>query len=123
MLVVALSAYALGVGRDEAKEPTVRSGIRGIVIYGSCVSGNLPPCVTNPVAATLIVRRVSDSRIASKFRSLSDGSFRIPLDPGSYTIESGPSDEVPGELTTAYRIVVPSDRFIHLRIIFRSSML
>ena len=117
VLVVGLGAYALGLGRDGSNRQDPRSGIRGTVEYGVCA--NFKPCVIGPTSATVIVRRDSDSTIARKFRSPPDGSFRVPLHPGRYSIESGPSEEVPGQLAERH-VVVPRNRFIQLRIIFTS---
>ncbi len=117
VLVMALGAYALGAGRDGPDQQDPQSGIRGIVEFGACPNFN--PCVVKPTSATLIVRRDSDSTIARKFRSLSDGSFRIPLDPGRYRIEGGPGEETPGQLAQRH-IVVPRNRYIELRLVFTS---
>lgn len=118
ILVLAVGAYALGLGRDETNQPVPRSGIRGVVEYGTCP----PPsfrCMIKPTSATVVVRRDSDGAIARQFRPPPDGSFREPLQPGRYTIESGPRDEVPGRLDEQ-PIIVPRHRFIRVRIIFRS---
>jgi hypothetical protein len=120
LLVMALGAYALGLGRDGPSQQEPRSGIRGIVEYYGCADSAVGPCVLRPTSATVIVRRDSDSTIARRFRSQPDGSFRIPLHPGRYRLESGPFEEVPGQLAERH-IIVPRNRYIDLRIVFTSS--
>ena len=92
-LLLGLAAVALSAcGTQPAKAGT---GLQGTVtIAPTCpvqrVGG--PACVA-PLAATISVRNTSGQEV-SRFRSASDGTFKLDLAPGTYTlvgISSGPA--------------------------------
>ena len=70
------------------------TGLQGTVTIGpTCPVERVgaPPCVA-PLAATISVRNASDQEV-TRFRSASDGTFKVDLAAGTYTligISSGP---------------------------------
>jgi hypothetical protein len=68
------------------------SGIEGRVTIGpQCPVEQMgSPCPDAPYAALITVTRDGDT--VEQTRSNSDGTFRIPLDPGTYSVVAGPVD-------------------------------
>ena len=92
-LAFSLASLALvACGTQPAKAGT---GLQGTVtIAPTCPVERLgaPPCVA-PLAATISVRSTT-GREVTRFRSASDGTFKLNLAPGTYTlvgISSGPA--------------------------------
>jgi hypothetical protein len=69
------------------------SGIEGRVTIGpQCpVMQEGSPCPDAPYVAT--VRVLLDGDVVATGRSAQDGSFRIPVAPGEYTVDAAPPDE------------------------------
>jgi hypothetical protein len=92
-LLLGLAALALAAcGTQPARAGT---GLRGTVtIAPTCPVERVgaPPCVA-PLAATISVRNASGQEI-TRFRSGADGTFKVDLAAGTYTlvgISSGPA--------------------------------
>jgi hypothetical protein len=70
------------------------AGISGRVVAGpTCPVETLPPdpkCAPAPVAARVRVTRRSDHHLVAQPRTRSDGSFRIRLRPGRYSVTARP---------------------------------
>lgn len=102
-----LVVLAVGCGGDAAGGAT--GGIQGRVTIGpQCpVAQQGSPCPDAPYAAT--VQIIVDGEVVASGRSGDDGAFRIPVEPGTYTVHGVPLDEngiasaqdVPGVRVTA----------------------
>jgi hypothetical protein len=95
---VVAALVVLGACSSGARAPD--SGIRGAAVYGpTCPVQRVgaPPC-ERPYSGVIVVER-GGKRVAST-RSDSNGSFRIPLQPGTYTVTS---------TTTGFPFVKPID--------------
>jgi hypothetical protein len=68
------------------------SGIEGRVTIGpQCPVEQMgSPCPDAPYEALITVTREGDA--VEQMRSNTDGTFRIPLDPGTYSVVAGPVD-------------------------------
>jgi hypothetical protein len=87
LLAMALSACGRGgpSGTDRA------SGIEGRVTIGPTCPVERPdsPCPDAPIVAT--IRVLSGSDVVATGRSASDGTFRIDVQPGTYTVAAEPT--------------------------------
>ncbi len=64
-----------------------RAGLQGMVTAGpTCPVERVgaPPCVA-PLAATIVVKTAAGVEV-TRFRSAADGTFRVDLAPGTYTL-------------------------------------
>jgi hypothetical protein len=92
LLILALSAC----GTDALLGPSAPQGIEGVVLIGpQCPVVSLhEPCPDLPYEATIDVRvRGGDS--VARVRSDADGTFRIGLRPGAYTLRPESGDPFP----------------------------
>ncbi len=87
-LAVALLALVVGACANKTAGGSGSSGIQGHVVIGpTCpveIAGS--PCPPAPFAAKITVKR--DGNVVRTFETGTDGRFRIPLEPGTYTIEA-----------------------------------
>jgi hypothetical protein len=90
-LALLLVVLAVGCGGDAADGGT--AGIQGRVTIGpQCpVVQEGSPCPDAPYAAT--VQIIADGVVVASARSGDDGTFRIPVEPGTYTVHGVPPDE------------------------------
>ena len=121
VLAVVLTAFGLGVGldRNRSSENDATAGLRGVVLLSGCVTADNDSCSSEPIAATQIVRRWTNSRFVKKFRSNSDGSFRVGLRPGRYFIERAPGQDTGGGLLSPKAVVVPMSGFAYVKIVYQ----
>jgi hypothetical protein len=118
LVLVALSGCARGSGTGDAS-----SGIEGRVTIGPTCPVERPdsPCPDAGYAAT--IRVMSGSDVVATGRSGSDGSFRISVAPGTFTIEADPlsgdgithAAPIPG-------VVVHDGAFTHVDVSFDSGI-
>lgn len=96
LLVVGLLALAVGCGSADLLGPDAPQGIDGLVLIGpQCpVQSVENPCPDLPYAATIEVRVQGGGSVTS-IRSGSDGTFRVGLRPGSYTLAPESGDPFP----------------------------
>lgn len=119
--LAALGTYGLGWNQDDGA-PAVKSGLWGVVLFVDCVTADSDSCVREPVAGTQRVLRQSDERLVKDFRSNSNGSYRVALQPGRYIVtglSGGFGGEISGSVKPLY-VVVSKSRFKYQRIIYRS---
>ena len=88
--VLLLLAATVACGTGSAGDSD--SGIEGRVTIGpQCPVEQMgSPCPDAPYEALITVTREGDT--VEQTRSNTDGTFRIPLDPGTYSIVAGPVD-------------------------------
>jgi hypothetical protein len=89
-----LVVLAVGCGGDAGGGATGGpAGIWGRVTIGpQCpVVQEGSPCPDAPYAAT--VQIIADGEVVASGRSGEDGTFRIPVEPGTYTVHGVPLDE------------------------------
>ena len=95
LLALAASFVALLFGAQAAAtKPKVDSGIRGEATAGpTCPVERYPPdpqCKDRPYQATVKVRRKRTGAFVKKFTAHSDGTFKVRLKPGTYTLQPQP---------------------------------
>ncbi len=87
-LAVAVLALVVGACANKTGTGSGSTGIQGEVVIGpTCpveIAGS--PCPPAPLAAKITVKR--DGNVVATLKTGSDGRFRIPLEPGTYTIEA-----------------------------------
>lgn len=93
------------------------SGITGTITRGPIcpVQGpGLPECNDQPYAGTVVVRSVNGLKV-TQFTAGSDGTFRVPLPPGEYTLDpvSGPNGF---PHASPQQVAVPPDTFVEVNI-------
>jgi hypothetical protein len=90
LLVVLLLAATVACGNGSAGDSD--SGIEGRVTIGpQCPVEQMgSPCPDAPYEALITVTWNGDT--VEQTRSNTDGTFRIPLDPGTYSVVAGPVD-------------------------------
>jgi hypothetical protein len=73
-----------------ASEPSMSSGIDGIVLYGPVcpVETVSSPCPDRPYQADVRIVERTSGRTVATVRSGDDGRFRIALEPGEYTLQA-----------------------------------
>ena len=88
--VLLLLAATVACGTGSAGDSD--SGIEGRVTIGpQCPVEQMgSPCPDAPYEALITVTREGDT--VEQTRSNTDGTFRIPLDPGQYSVVAGPVD-------------------------------
>jgi hypothetical protein len=88
--VLLLLAATVACGNGSAGDSG--SGIEGRVTIGpQCPVEQMgSPCPDAPYEALITVTREGDT--VEQTRSNTDGTFRIPLDPGTYSVVAGPVD-------------------------------
>lgn len=73
----------------------LNSGITGTILAGpQCSVVMMPPqpgCEDQPIQATVIVRHEASGIEVTRFTSAADGTFRVNLQPGRYTLDPQPS--------------------------------
>ena len=85
ILLIGLALCLAGCGTSPAS--SMNSGIQGLVQVGpTCPVQRInSPCPPRPVAATVVVRNAQGAEV-KRFQSAGDGSFKVDLAPGSYTL-------------------------------------
>jgi hypothetical protein len=88
--VLLLLAATVACGSGSAGDSG--SGIEGRVTIGpQCPVEQMgSPCPDAPYEALITVTREGDT--VEQTRSNTDGTFRVPLDPGTYSVVAGPVD-------------------------------
>jgi len=87
---------ALGCGSSDLLGPGAPQGIDGMVLIGpQCPVQSLDdPCPDLPYEASIEVRVLGGGSV-TRVRSGADGTFRVGLRPGSYTLEPESGDPFP----------------------------
>ena len=114
--------FLLAVVGCGGSEPPSDSGIEGVVTIGpTCpVETAGADCADKPYVADLaVIERVSRER-AARFRSRADGTFRVRLAPGRYTILSTATGGPPS--LEFIDVVVRAHAFTHVTIAFDSGI-
>jgi hypothetical protein len=98
LTAVVLAACGAGAGPAPAS-PTPASGIEGRTQASpTCpVETQGSPCPARPISAALVVEDATTREVA-RFTSAADGSFRVALEPGAYTLAQPPGAHVPPTL-------------------------
>jgi hypothetical protein len=122
-LSLVLSLVALiGCARGSAGgDPT--SGIQGRVTIGPTCPVERPdsPCPDAGYAAT--IRVMSGNDVVATGRSADDGSFRIPVAPGTYEIQADPlSGDGIAHAAAVTDVVVRDGAFTHVDVSFDSGI-
>lgn len=117
ILLAVLSAFVSGCGSDDLLGPEAAQGIVGTVLIGpQCpvqpIDGS---CPDRPYEATIEVR-VRDGGSVTTVRSGSDGTFRVGLRPGLYTLE--PRSGNPFPHAQAQDVEVRADEFSEVTIVY-----
>jgi hypothetical protein len=122
-LLAAVSVLALLSGCAKASvSGSGDSGVQGRVLVGpTCpVEQAGSPCPDRPLATDLEIVRGSD--VVATVRSGSDGSFRVALEPGRYTIRPGgnPTSGLPRG--TPVGVTVSPHAFASVTVMFDSGI-
>lgn len=110
--LLALTLTLTGCGRDRpahmtasAAPPHGSSGIQGtITVDIGCPHVTSTPCPRRPLLAQLLIRPAGTHDPAIHVDSGADGSFRVPLPPGTYTIQ--PQNMTGAPVPTAFPLTV-----------------
>ena len=106
ILLIGLALCLAGCGTLPAT--SMNSGIQGLVQVGpTCPVQRInSPCPPRPVAATVVVRNAQGAEV-KRFQSAGDGSFKVDLAPGSYTLVGLPigSSFLPRPIPTTATVV------------------
>jgi hypothetical protein len=110
--VFVLTLTLTGCGRDRpahttapAAPPRGSSGIQGtITVDIGCPHLTSTPCPRRPLRAQLLIRPAEAPHPAIHADSEADGSFRVPLPPGTYTIQ--PQNMTGAPVPTAFPLTV-----------------
>jgi len=87
-LLAALAACASPAAPTPTPAPTLTTGVRGqVMIDGGCpVIRADSPCPDKPYQAKIIVFQGGSDAGVAEVTTRADGSFSIPLAPGTYTV-------------------------------------
>jgi major membrane immunogen (membrane-anchored lipoprotein) len=113
--VMVLGLLIVGCASSSSSSGTGDSGIQGKVLIGpTCPVETIEhPCPDRPLAADLVVARVGGGTVATAL-SGNDGTFRVPLPPGAYTITVGHLGGV--GLAKPMAVTVPAGRFVEVTV-------
>ena len=121
VLLVALAAFLASCGSSDVSG-SGDSGIEGRVTIGpTCpVVQENSPCPDQPFQARIDVLR--DGDVVTSFKSGEDGNFRVPLEPGTYTLQGvSPGEGVP-PYATPVDVIVSAGAFTQVDIVFDSGI-
>ena len=101
---------------------TGSAGIQGQVLLGPMcpVEQEGSPCPDKPIEAEITVADEEGKTVATG-RSEADGTYRIPLPPGSYTVVAKQSDGPLG-LGEPIAVEVPAGVFVHVNLLVDSGI-
>lgn len=123
LLLMMFAATLLVACGDEPGAGAARSGIEGKVSIGpTCpVVTAESPCADAPYEATITVE--SEGEVVETGRSGEDGSFRIAVPPGDYTVSAEPlvADAI-AHADPVQHVVVDADAFTHVELTFDSGI-
>jgi hypothetical protein len=110
LTLLLLAAVACGNGSAGDGD----SGIEGRVTIGpQCPVEQMgSPCPDAPYEALITVTRDGDT--VEQTRSRADGTFRIPLQPGTYTVVAGPVDGSSMPFGRQVEVVVTTGALTHI---------
>lgn len=117
ILVGMLLAATTGCGESDLLGPGAAQGIVGKVLIGpQCPVQSLDdPCPDLPYEADIEVRRRGDG-LVTRVRSAPDGTFRVGLRPGLYTLQPESGDPFP--IAQARDVEVRADEYVEVTISF-----
>jgi hypothetical protein len=103
--MLAVFPLALAVAACSGQVTPTATGIQGHVEESpTCPVERInSPCPPKPLAATVIVRRGASEVL--RFRSSSDGSFKVELPPGTYSLVGLQSGVLPRPIATEVVVV------------------
>lgn len=122
LVAVALSLVVTGCG-STAGTVTSGTGVVGMVTIGpTCPVERInSPCPPRPIAATVIVRDASGTEV-TRFVSAPDGSFKIQLKPGRYTLVGASHDSSGLPRPIPVSVVVAAGSFATANVQFDSGI-
>ena len=114
---VALLLAASACGADDLLGPGARQGIEGIALIGpqSPVQSLDDPCPDLPYQTSIDVR-IRGGESVTHVRSSADGTFRVGLRPGFYTLQPESGDPFP--VAEAQDVEVRIDEYTEVTISF-----
>ena len=117
ILIGVLSALTAGCGSTDLLGPDAPQGIDGMVLIGpQCPVQSLDdPCPDLPYEATIEIRLPGGGLVTS-VRSRADGTFRVGLRPGLYTLEPESGDPFP--IAQAQDVEVRANEYSEVTIAF-----
>jgi carboxypeptidase family protein len=120
IVVVGLTACARGATAGSPGDGT--AGIQGKVLLGPMcpVQQVNSPCPDRPIQADITVTS-SDEKTVATGRSDANGTYRISLPPGSYTVTAKRSGDGFGS-GKPVTVVVPAGTFVHLDLVVDSGI-
>lgn len=123
VLAVVLAFGVLVASCDNNGTPTADSGIEGIVTIGPMcpVVQEGTPCPDQPYQAEIVVRDSEGDQVTA-FESAADGTFRLALDPGTYTLEPQTPDDSPLPFASPVGVIVRSAPYVRVDIAYDSGI-
>ena len=102
---------------------SARSGIEGQVFIGPMCPGPVvqaaTPCPDQPFQATITILDINGEQV-TRFQTDAEGRFRVPLDPGTYTLVPESSGGIPWALQQT--VTVTSEQFTQVMITYSSGI-
>lgn len=122
LTALALGFVLAGCG-SSAPGATTGSGVAGVVTIGpTCPVERInSPCAPRPIAATVIVRDSSGTEV-TRFVSGADGSFKVQLRPGRYTLVGTSHGQGGLPRPIPVNVVVPAGSFATVNVEFDSGI-
>jgi len=119
-LAVVLSAAGCGDSHGTASPTAADSGIKGrTMVDGGCpLVRDHSPCPDRPLSARLTVTTGAPERKVAETTSDSDGRFRVPLPPGTYTVHPANLTGAVAPIAQPVTVTVTSGRFTDMVIAF-----
>ena len=128
MLILALTGLAIVAcaGSSTSQHQPLDSGVQGVTMVGpTCpAQPEAADCPDQPLAtANLTITRQGSATVVATGRSDADGRFRIPLDPGTYTLHpSNPAGTTTPPSASAQSFVVHPHIYTALTVSFDSGI-
>lgn len=122
-LLAAVLAFGVLIASCDGNGTTVGSGIEGSVTIGPMcpVVQEGTPCPDQPYQADVVVRDDAGDVITT-FRSAEDGTFRVALKAGSYTLDPQSPDGASLPYAAPVDVVVRSGAYTHVDISYDSGI-
>ena len=118
ILTITMALFFIPLFKSITPEP-INSGIKGIILLGPiCPVETFPPnpdCADKPFQARVVIKN-SSGIIVGEFVSKDDGTFEVPLAPGTYLLEPQSPNILPrGEPQT---VTVQEGKFTEITIYY-----
>lgn len=118
VVLLLVSIIAAGCGESRSASGDGTSGVFGRVVLGpQCpVEQEGSPCPDEPAEAEVRVMTIDGADVVADERTDADGRFRIPVEPGTYTIQAFPLEEDTIVFAKPQNLTVPEGEFVEVNV-------